>query len=248
MSYDFKGKTILVNGAASGMGKHTAIMLSSYGAKVVMVDVDIDKLQEAVKTLVGVGHVAYQLDLSNLSKIDCAIKDIVAIAGPLDGFVHCVGLRCRRPLKLITPNILNEVMSVNYGSFIEMTRCITKKGNFNSGLSIVAISSISSKTGGAAVTVYSASKAALDASVRCLAKELYVKGIRLNTVQPGQVNTPAYAAMLINSGGVDNVLERQYLGLAESEDVSNVIVFLLSGKSKMITGASIPVDGGYFTS
>lgn len=248
MSFDFKGKTILVNGAGSGMGKQTAVMLSSYGAKVIIVDVDEEKLQETVKSLVGVGHIAYQLDLSNLSIIDSAIKEIVAMAGPLDGFVHCVGLRCRRPLKLITPSIINEVMNVNYGSFVEMTRCITKKGHYNSGLSIVAISSISAKTGGAAVTVYSASKAALDASVRCLAKELYNKNIRLNTVQPGQVNTPAYAAMLVNSGGVDNVLERQYLGLAEAEDISNVIVFLLSEKSRMITGASIPVDGGYFTS
>lgn len=248
MNFDFRGKTILVNGAASGMGKHTALMLSSYGAKVILVDVDEGKLQETVKTLDGEGHIAYQLDLSNLEIIEAAIKEIVDIAGPLDGFVHCVGLRCRRPLKLITPNITNEVMSVNYGSFIEMTRCITKKGRYNSGLSIVAISSISAKTGGAAVTVYSASKAALDASVRCLAKELSSKNIRLNSVQPGQVNTPAYASMLLNSGGVDNVLERQYLGLAEAEDVSNVIVFLLSNKSKMITGASIPVDGGYFTS
>ena len=70
MNFDFRGKTILVNGAASGMGKHTALMLSSYGAKVILVDVDEGKLQETVKTLDGEGHIAYQLDLSNLDNAD----------------------------------------------------------------------------------------------------------------------------------------------------------------------------------
>ena len=137
-------------------------------------------------------------------------------------------------------------MDINFVSFVELVRCITKKGNFNRGLSIVAISSISAKTGGVSVTGYAASKAAIEGAVRCLAHELASKGVRLNTVQPGQTLTPAYKELIGDSK--DPVLDRQYLGLAEANDVANTIAFLLDDASRMITGASMPIDCGFYTS
>ncbi len=244
----FEGKTILLDGAAAGIGKETAITLSRMGAKIVLVDMDEVQLQQTVSELAGEGHGYVVYNLSDLAGIEAMVKTISTQYGPLDGFVHCVGIRCRRPLNMLAPDVVENVMHINYGSFMELTRCICKKGNHRSGLSIVAISSISAKTGGATVTAYAASKAAIDGAVRCLARELAPKQIRLNTIQPGQVNTPAYAAMLENSGGKDPVLERQYLGLCEAKDIAETIIFLLSESSKMITGAALPVDGGFFTS
>ena len=245
---EFEGKIIVLDGAAAGIGKETAVRLSRLGAKVVLIDVDEEQLKKTVAELEGEGHGYVAYNLGNLADIEAMVSEVTTQYGPIDGFVHCVGIRCRRPLNMLSPEVVENVMHINYGSFMELTRCIVKKGNHTPGLSIVAISSISAKTGGAPVTAYAASKAAIDGAVRCLARELAPKHIRLNTLQPGQVNTPAYQAMLENNGGKDPVLERQYLGLCEAGDIAEAILFLLSERSKMITGASLPVDGGFFTS
>lgn len=245
---DFQGKAFLVDGAGSGMGKETAIRLSQLGAKVAIVDMDEDSIKNTLSSMSGTGHCCRTADLSKIEDIAELVSGIVAEIGPLKGFVHCVGVRCRRPLKILTTDVLQNVFTINLFSFIELLRQVTRKGNFEEGLSVVGISSISSITGGAGITAYSSSKAAMDGAVRSLASELASKGIRINTVMPGQINTPAYAKMIESSGGVDKVMDRQYLGLGEAQDVVNMIEFMLSDKSRMITGASIPLDGGYLTS
>lgn len=245
---DFSGKHILVDGAGMGIGRETAIQLSKLGAKVSLIDLDTNALQETLALVQGEGHLSVTCNLGELEMIEGIVKDLVSKNGAFDGYVHCVGLRCKRPLKMITPEIWQSVFKVNFGSFMEIMRHITRKGNFNPGLSIIAISSMSAKTGGSGISVYSSSKAAIDGAIRSLAQELASKKIRINSVMPGQTNTPAYTQYLATVGGVDKVLERQYLGLGEAEDVVNMILFLLSERSRMITGSAIPIDGGYMTS
>lgn len=249
---DFTGKKILITGGAKGIGKEAAVMLSKLGARIILLDILENELQEAIKCLEGDKNCYYVYNLSDLENIESLTNKIVSDCGALDSFLHCVGVRCRRPISMITPSILQSVMTVNFGSFMELTRCISKKKNFNEGLSIVGISSISAQRGNKSVTAYAASKAAMDAAVRCLAKELAPKGIRLNTVVPSQINTHVYSEFIKASGGESdtdrNYLSRQYLGLGEPMDVANVIAFLLSDCSKFITGAAIPVDGGFLSS
>lgn len=248
-SNDITGKQVLISGAAAGIGRETAIMLSKLGCKLVSIDIDKDGLIDTMSNLAGSGHSSYLVDLGNLESIEPKVKEIVDERGPFDGFVHCAGIRSRRPISMITPSVLSEVLKLNFGSFIELTRCITKKNNYNKGLSIVGVSSIASQRGGVSVTAYAASKAAMDCAVRCLAKELGPKAIRLNTVVPSQIKTRAYVDFLKLTGGAEDItLSRQYLGLGEPMDVANVIGFLLSHKSKFITGSSIPVDGGFLSS
>jgi NAD(P)-dependent dehydrogenase (short-subunit alcohol dehydrogenase family) len=246
---DFTGKQIFITGAAVGIGKETAVLLSKLGARVILLDINEDGLKEATSCLEGNGHHYFQYDLSDLNDIEQKIEETIAFCGPLDGFVHCVGVRCRRPLSMVTPKVLGEILNLNFGSFVEFIRCITKKKHFNEGLSIVGISSISAQRGAAGVTAYAASKAAMDSAVRCLAKELAFKKIRLNTVVPAQINTPAYTSFKeMNGGAEDETLSRQYLGLGEPVDVANVIAFLLSNSSRFITGSAIAVDGGFLSS
>lgn len=243
---NFEGKHILVDGAGRGIGLEVARQLTNMGAKVTLVDLNENDLQNAV-SLLTVGKFTNKVfDLSQLDKIGDFVKGIVGEFGPLDGFVHCVGIRCRRPINILTPDVLQQVMNVNFISFMEVVRNIMKKGNFNQGLSVVAISSISAKTGGPGVSGYAASKAAIEGAIRCLARELAPKGVRLNAIQPGQTHTPAYDETIGN--GHDPVLDRQYLGLAESEDVANAVLYLLSDASRKISGASIPLDCGFYTS
>lgn len=248
---DLSKKTIFITGASSGMGAETAKLCSKLGARVILVARREDKLMEVMKELDGVGHKTYSFDLSNVNEIDGFIKDMIKEIGPLDGFVHSAGISSSRPLKMIKPDALREVMDINFNSFVEITRCITKRNCFNPGLSIVGVSSISSSLGNQAKTAYCASKAAMDAVVRCFAKELAPVGVRANTVCPGMIDTDIYTKFKQNAGDSYDAkmrMDRQYLGLGQPIDVANMIVFLLSDASRLITGANIGIDGGMLSS
>lgn len=248
---DLTDKKILITGASSGMGAETARLCSKLGAKIVMAARREEKLIEVEKTLEGSGHKYYVFDLSNVEQIEHFIKQIVSECGALDGFVHSAGIGSTRPLKLLKPNVLKAVMDVNYFSFVEIIRSITKRNCYNSGLSIVGISSIASQQGNQTKTAYSASKAAMDATVRCLAKELHRNKIRVNTVNPAWINTDIYQEFLDNSGDSEDakiIMSRQYMGLGEPIDVSNMIAYLLSDAAKFITGSNIVLDGGRLSS
>jgi len=244
---DFTEKNILITGAGSGIGKETAFQLHKAGSKLIILDKDEKALQE-VEEVLGSHVVHYTVDLSDTASLAPLLKTIIAESGPLDGFVQCVGVRSRRPLSLIKPDEVHQIMNINFVAFVELARLITRKGNFNPGLSVVGISSIASIRGGAGVTLYAASKAAMDAAIRCLAKELAPKNIRLNTVMPAQIDTPAFRQLIeMNNNAKDPTLARQYLGLGETIDVATAIMFLLSPASKFISGTALPVDGGFLT-
>lgn len=248
---DLSEKTILITGASSGMGAETAVLCSQLGARVILVARREEKLQEVMGKLEGEGHKYYTFDLSQVDEIEGFIKKMISETGPLDGFVHSAGISSTRPLKMMKPKHLREVMEINFNSFVEITRCITKKNCYNPGLSIVGISSISSTLGNQTKTAYCASKAAMDAVVRCFAKELAPNKIRANTVCPGMINTDIYEKFKDNAGDSYDAevrMYRQYLGLGEPIDVANMIVFLLSDSARLITGLSIGVDGGMLSS
>ena len=145
-------------------------------------------------------------------------------------------------------------MRTNFSSYFEMVRVLSKKGRFNEGMSIVGVSSISAYVGASAQAAYGASKAAMNGAMRCLARELAEKGIRLNNVLPAGTNTEMYQEYLALRGemkGGDGTpaksAGRNYLGMNEPEDVANAIIFLLSPASRQITGVELPVDGGYMS-
>ena len=244
-------KRILVTGASSGIGRETSILLSKLGAHVIMIARRLPQLEETFTNLEGTDHKYYSYDLSDTNGIDEYIQKVISENGKLDGFVHSAGVGSSRPLKMLKPDYVDEVMRINFYSFIEIVRCITKKGNFNEGMSIVGVSSVASLQGNQSKTVYCASKAAMDAAVRCMAKELSSKKIRVNTVMPSLIKTPIFDTFLdqgLDSEDAKNVMARQYLGVGETIDVANTIAFLLSNASKFVTGTSIAVDGGRLSS
>lgn len=249
---DFTGKKIIVTGASSGIGKKTAITLSELGATVIMIARREDKLVETMKELGQGEHRYYVCDLSDVEIIESLVKTIVSDVGALDGLVYAAGMSSQMPLMQLKPEKVRDVFEVNYFGFIEFVRQICRKGRFNKGMRIVGISSIASIKGNKAHLAYSGSKAAMDASVRCIAREVADKGICINTVAPAMTATEMYEQYLQHYGedseSNQELLKRQYLGIAKTEDVANAIAFLLSPAARFITGITLPIDGGMTTS
>lgn len=248
---ELTGKRILITGASSGIGQETAALISKLGAETVLIARREEQLKETLSKLAGSGHKYYCYDLCNVDDIEILIGTVISEGGSIDGFVHSAGIGNYRPLKLMKPNFLKEVMEVNFYSFVELVRCMTKKGFYNDGMSIVGISSISSQQGNQTKIAYSASKAAMDAAIRCMAKELAPKRIRVNSIVPALIKTQLYDVFLDMGGESEdakNIMARQYLGLGEPQDIANMAAYLLSDASKFITGTSIAVDGGRLSS
>lgn len=251
---DLTGKRIIVTGASSGIGRGCAITFSKLGASVILIARREDKLRETFEMLETCGgvHSYYVADLGMLDGVEGLIKNILSEQGSIDGLLYAAGVAISVPLAAFNPERVQSEFNVNYYGFIEMVRQICKKGRYNQGLRIVGISSIASKCGDPMHTVYSASKAAMDASVRCLAKELAKKGIALNTIAPAAIQTEMFETYKIKYGedseSLNTLLSRQYLGLGEVQDVANAAAFLLSPAARFITGICMPVDGGYTSS
>ncbi len=247
---DLTGKHIIVTGASSGIGKETAQQIAKLGAKASLISRSEDKLKLVKAVLEGTGHNIFPFDLKNISGIEGLIKNIVEKQGPADGLAHCAGVGDMRPLQVTNFDFIHEIMLINFYSFIELTRTISKKRNYNENTSIVVVSSAASKKGDKSKTAYCASKGALDSSIRSIAKELATKRIRVNSVLPGFLKTEMYDLYLENVGKDSfekNVLSHQYYGMGEPIDAANAIAFLLSDASKFITGTGLIVDGGYLS-
>lgn len=246
---DFSGKKILIIGASSGIGKQTAVQLSEKGAQVLLVARREDKLQAAIRELKGEGHRYLTADMSDVNSIEALFKEIKDSFGVLDGMLYTAGVTATMPISMLKPEKLNRVMTIHFFSFVESVRQFSKKGRYREGASIVAMSSIAAKCGDKGHTAYSSAKAAIDGAIRCLAMELADKQIRINSVAAGMTRTEMLEDFLKNNGedsdAYRKIVSRQYLGLGKPEEIANAICFLLSGDSSFVTGASVPVDGGY---
>lgn len=250
-SIDFSGKKIVIVGASSGIGRQTAVTLSSLGAQLILIARREDKLKETIALLDGEGHCCYPFDISDLDRADELYRQIKDDHGGVDGLVYCAGVNTTLPLQQMKPGKIKETFEINFFAFVETVRQITRRGRFNEGMRIVAVSSNAAIRGDKAHTAYSASKAAMNSAIRCMAKELADKGIRINAVAPAVTNTEIYARYAAESemsGSADALLARQYLGLIEPSDIADAIAFLLSPAARMITGITLPVDAGLSTS
>lgn len=246
-----EGKHILITGGASGIGRQTAITLSELGAKVAVIDLQEEGLRETLSLLKGEGHSIHTADLSDIDSLEPLIVDIVKETGAFDGYVQCAGIVKNLPIINYKFERLHKIMLVNFYSYFEIVRILSKKGRYNEGMSIVGISSVAATQGASAQAAYGASKAAMNGAMRCLAKELGEKGIRLNTVLPAATETAMYTEyMALKAQMKETEMKvaanpRQYLGMNAPSDVANAIIFLLSPASRKITGVQLPVDGGY---
>lgn len=184
-----------------------------------------------------------------ISEIESDIKDIVKKGGAFDGVVFNVVHSDFRPLQFVKPELVNQITNDNYAVFVEVVRALKKSRGLNDGASIVAMSSISSSRAMKAKMAFCASKAALDAAVRCLAVELADRGIRVNTIQKGAVDVDAEKSHIQDVMAVRSESTTQEntapLGKVKADEIAQMVAFLLSDAVKTITGTTIVIDGGY---
>jgi NAD(P)-dependent dehydrogenase (short-subunit alcohol dehydrogenase family) len=164
-----------------------------------------------------------------------------------DGVVYAGGKGGVRPVKLNSPEFVSDMFHANVFTFFEWIRILIKKRSLNEAASIVALSSVSSIKGLKSKSVYSASKAALDAAVRGMAAELADRKIRVNSIQKGWVSSDMNLDFIQSNMAInkDNDFERQLLGAIEPDEVANLVTFLLSDQVKTLTGTNLLLDGGY---
>ena len=204
---------------------------------------DEQRLAETKDNLSGEGHVSISLELREFEKYADAFKQIKETGKKLDGFVHCAGIAKVIPLKVVSANVIQDIFAVNYVSFMELMKHFAKKTNSDGG-SVVCLSAINAHYPQKCMSVYAATKGALEMAVSSLAVELFEKKIRVNAVVPGPIATPMAASFSEVSGEESNIVGQQLMALGEPADIANMTAYLLSDASKFITGRKFYVDGG----
>ncbi len=240
---DVSGKRILVTGASSGIGKATSVLLSELGAKLVLMGRDANRLDETKQKLTGDGHIVIPLELREFASYANAFKEIRETGEKLSGLVHCAGIAKVIPIKVVSAANIQEMFDVNFVSFMELVKYYSKKTN-SAGGSIVALSAINAHYPQKCMSVYAATKGALEMAVSSLAVELFDKNIRVNAIVPGPIATPMAYSFGEVSGEESNITGRQMMPLGEPEDVANMAAYLISDTAKFITGRKFYVDGG----
>lgn len=245
------GKTALVTGASSGIGRVIAMKLAALGAKVAVNYIDIADIRKDAESVVseiealGGTASAFAADVSSEESVNGMIKEIGDVFGPVDILVNNAGITQDTLIMRMKVEQWEKVLDVNLkGAFI-CTKAVLKGMMKSRYGKIVNIASVVGFSGNAGQANYSASKAGLVGLTKTSAQELAGRGIRVNAVAPGFIKTAMTEVLPENV--IDAMKAKISLGtLGEAEDVANAVVFLASPESDYVTGNTIHVNGGMY--
>lgn len=237
-----EGKSILVTGAASGIGKATALLCAKMGAMVTITDLNEDQLKATFDSLEGDGH---QMVVANLTDND-DLQRLVDDLPKLDGVVCNAGIIKTILAQFAEKSDIERILNINTIAPIYLTKLLLENKKIKKEASIVYTSSMGGVYNGAIGNgLYGSSKAALVGFVKSLALEVAPRGIRVNTIHPGITETNIYNNTSITPEQLEQ--EKAHYPLkrfGKPEEIANAIVFLLSDASKWMTGSQLLIDGG----
>ncbi len=247
--FSLEGKNIVISGAASGIARQCAISCSQMGARLILLDMNEEGLQETLSMVERPDeHFIGVLDLTEKDKV----KEIVALGvekvGKVNGLLNCAGISTTLPLNSAKEDTLDKFFKVNVYTGYYLTQEICRRANLSEeGASIVFFSSVAGSYGEAGKSIYGMTKGALKAVAKSLAVELARKNVRVNSISPGVIITPINQNLPhIADPEKRAVLEAQHLlGLGQTTDIANACIYLLSDAARWVTGINLFVDGGF---
>lgn len=236
----FKNKVAVITGGNSGIGYATAKALREAGANVIITGRRKEAVEKAAQDLNVSSLVADQSVLLDIEKL---AAEVAQRFGKVDILLINAGITKFAPIELITENLFNEVMDVNFkGAYFTLSKFIPV---LNDSASVILLSSTSATISPPGASVYAASKAALNAVMKIAALELASRKIRVNSVSPGPVSTE-----IMNKLGLDKNVEEQMIDsiplarFGKASEVADLITFLSGENASFITGSNFLIDGG----
>ncbi len=243
-----EGKTILVTGASGMVGREIAIRASQLGAKLCVVDMDGERLEETLSAMEGEDHIQRRYDLlEDLDGIPRLVQDICKEAGPLAGVVHSAGIHQIKPIRVLKYSDLRQLFLVNAVAGVMLVKGLSARNNHTSGASAVLISSVMGHVAQPGLTSYCVSKGAVESAVKVMALELVSEKIRVNALAPGNMESAMGLGLVkaVGKEAAQRILAMHPMGYGQPIDIAHAAAFLLSDASRWITGTSLVVDGGY---
>lgn len=242
-----ENKVAIITGATSGMGLETAKLFLKEGAKVVLTGRSQEKLDALTSALSG-DYLLVNAEASSVSDSEKLIKTAVDTFGEIDVLFLNAGVFRVETIEGLTEEIYDEVHNINVRGPLFTVKAAYN--HLNEGASIIFNTSIVNVKGFAGMGAYGASKAALRSLTRTLATEFGPRGIRVNAIAPGPIDTPIYGKHNVAQENIDEMASNfpslVSLGrFGNAEEVATTALFLASPDSSYITGAEIPVDGGF---
>lgn len=239
--FTLAGRTILVTGSSSGIGRGIAIACSKMGAKVLVTGRNELRLAETFSSLATGEHGKFVCDLTNQNDL----VEKVSVLPNLDGVVHCAGIGQRVLCKQLLKEDVETVMSINFSAPVLLQAELLRQKKINKGASIVFLASIASCSPSFGNSIYSASKGAIISYSKCLSLELAPRKIRVNCISPAMVWTD----LIVQDGCDEDQLkadEQKYplKRYGTPDDISNLAIYMLSDASSWMTGSNVRITGG----
>lgn len=241
-----EGKVAVITGGTTGIGQAAARLFHAEGARVFITGRSDKTLAEAKKQLPA-DIVAIKSDASRLVDIDALAEALKLKAGHIDVLFINAGIAKFMPVEAITPEIFDEMFNINFrGAFFTVQKLLPLLGK---GSSVVLTTSIAADLGMATSSVYGATKAALSSLARTLSNELASRGIRVNEVSPGPIETPIYEKMgmpIEQTAGFKDMMAGlvPVKRMGTADEVAKAALFLASDDSSYLLGSKIRIDGG----
>jgi 3-oxoacyl-[acyl-carrier protein] reductase len=240
-------KVALVTGAAQGIGKAVALLLARNGADLIVSDINLEKAEETAKEIQAIGRraVAIKVDVASLGDVEQMVEAVLEHFGHIDILINNAGITRDRLILRMTEEDWDAVLNINLKGTFHCTKVVIRHMSKQRNGRIVNIASVVGEMGNAGQANYSASKAGVIGFTKTIAREFAQRGINVNAIAPGYIETPMTEALPEKAKEeLKRVIPMERLG--RPEDVAEAVLFLVSEASSYITGQVLNVNGGIY--
>jgi 3-oxoacyl-[acyl-carrier protein] reductase len=241
------GKVALVTGAAQGIGRAIALLLAQNSADIVVSDINLEKAEETAKEIEGTGQraMAIKVDVAHSGEVERMVQTILERFGHIDILVNNAGIARDKLILRMTEEDWDAVLNVNLKGTFNCTKAVVRHMSKQRSGKIVSIASVVGEMGNVGQANYSASKAGVIGFTKTIAREFAQRGINVNAIAPGYVETPMTDALPEKAKEeLRRLIPMDRLG--RPEDVAEAVLFLVSETSSYITGQVLNVNGGIY--